>query len=210
MTATHCVASSTTVTIAIANSFVTCNRNAGISASGDGIFQLTAVAISRIDFTLGYGIADGSLIQVRALSNTNLAYAQPVAVGAVTSAGLTQSVPNFSAGFPQVTSSFSGCTLANLGNVNAVHYSRKNSVRTLTNSGLGVDGLSGCGGNSGGTAMDEQACVLYGVLSASYVGCSGGTNTNFYSRLVASTAENGVPFLSLAAGLVANQVVFVN
>jgi len=102
MTATHCVASSATDTIVIANSFVTCNRDAGVSPSGDGIFQPTAVSISRIDFNVGYGLTDGSLIQVRALSNTNLAYAKPVSVGAVTSAGLSASVPNFSAGFPQV------------------------------------------------------------------------------------------------------------
>lgn len=103
ITATHCVAKSVTNTIQLANSFVTCNRDAGVSAQGDGVFEPTAVAMSRIDFTLGYGLADGSLIQLRALSNTNLAYAKPVAVGAVTTAGLSQSVPNLSAGFPQVT-----------------------------------------------------------------------------------------------------------
>jgi len=210
ITATHCVAESVTNTIQLANSFVTCNRDAGVSAQGDGVFEPTAVAMSRIDFTLGYGLADGSLIQLRALSNTNLAYAKPVAVGAVTTAGLSQSVPNLSAGFPQVTQQFEGCTQANLGNVLAIHYSRVNMVRTLTSSGLQIAGLSGCGGNSGGTMMDEQACVLFGVLSASALACVGGTSSNFYARIVASANEVGVPFLSLVGGLASGQVVFVN
>jgi len=103
------------------------------------------------------------------------------------------------------------CNLANLGDVNAIHYSRITAVRTLTNTGIQVSGLSGCGGNSGGTVMDENACVLFGVLSASAISCTGaGTSSNFYSRIVASAAEVGVPFLSLTAGLVSGQVVFVN
>lgn len=36
------------------------------------------------------------------------------------------------------------------------------------------------------------------------------TSSNIYSRIVASAKEVGVPFLDLAAGLVAGQVVFVN
>ena len=211
ITATHCVAKSAATTISLANSFVTCNRNAGVSAQGgDGVFQPTAVAISRIDFNVGFGLTDGSLIQLRALSNTDLAYAKPVAVGAVTPVGLSQSVPNFSAGFPQVYDRLEGCTQADLGNVDAVHYSRVNTVRSLTSSGIQITGLSGCGGNSGGTIMDEQACVLFGVLSASAVSCGRGTSSNIYSRIVASATEVGVPFFSLAGGLVSGQVVFVN
>ena len=209
LTATHCVASSATDIMSLAGSYVTCNRDAGISAQGDGIFQPTALTMSRIDFNLGYGITDGSLIQLRALSNTNLAYAKPVAVGVVTNAGIAQSVPNFSAGFPQVAP-FEGCTLANLGNVDAIHYSRINAVRTLTNDGLAVAGFSGCGGNSGGTVMDEGACVQWGVLSASYLSCTNGVSSNIYSRIVATLGEAGVPFLSLVSGLVAGQRLFVN
>jgi len=213
MTATHCVARSASDTLLLSKSFVSCNRDAGLDPpQGDGIFEPTAVAMSRVDFNVGSGLTDGSLIHLRALSNTNLAFAKPVAVGAVTSAGLAQSVPIYSAGFPQVDPRFAGCTESNLGNVNAIHYSRRTTVRTLTNNGIQIPNLSACNGNSGGTMMDEQACVLFGVLSASATSCLPiiGTSFNLYSRIVASAAENGVPFLSLAAGLVAGQVAFVN
>ena len=204
------MASNAATIMSLSNSFVTCNRDGGLYKQGDGIFEPTALTMSRIDFAVGFGIKDGSLIQLRALSNTNLAYAKPVAVGAITSAGLAQSVPNFSAGFPQVTQNFEGCTLANLINPNAIHYSRVTAVRTLTSSGIQVPGVSGCGGNSGGTVMDEAACVQWGVLSASDTTCSNGASSNFYSRIVATVAENGVPFPALASGLVAGQTLFVN
>ena len=219
LTATHCVARSSIATdiMLLTSSFVTCNRDAGVpspsSKQGDGIFQPTALTMSRIDFTLGYGIKDGALIQLLALSNTNLAYAKPVAVGAVTNAGLAANVPNFSAGFPQVDDGpgrIPTCTAANLGNTNAIHYSRKNAVRTLVNIGIQVPGFSGCGGNSGGTVMDEAACVQWGVLSATSTLCNNGASTNTYSRIVATLNEVGVPFLSLASGLVAGQTLFVN
>jgi hypothetical protein len=133
-----------------------------------------------------------------------------VAVGAVTTTGLTQTVPNFSAGFPQIDDSrFEGCNAANLGNPLAIHFSRVISTRTLTSSGLQIPLLSACGGNSGGTMIDEEARVLFGV-SASSVSCVGGTSSNYYSRIVAMATEEGVPFLSLAGGLVSGQVVFVN
>jgi hypothetical protein len=204
--ATHCVAVSETDTIVLAKSFVNCNRDAGLSAPGNGAFQRTVVAMFKIDFAIRYGLKSGFLI---ALLDTRIVYAQPVAVGAVTTAWLSQSVPNFSAGFPQVDQRFEGCTQANLGNVLSIHYSRLSTTLSLTSSGIQIARLSACGGNSGGTMIDEEARVLFGV-SASSVSCVGGTSSNYYSRIVAMATEEGVPFLSLAGGLVSGQVVFVN
>ena len=47
-------------------------------------------------------------------------------------------------------------------------------------------------------------------LSASYNSCNNGVSSNIYSRIVATLGEVGVPFLSLASGLVAGQTLFVN
>jgi len=216
MTATHCVARAETDLMVLTKSFVSCDRDAGLNTASDGVFQPVAVAMSKIDFGIRYGLRDGSLIQVLALADTRLGFALPVAVGAVTTTGLTQSVPNFSAGFPQIDDSrFEGCNAVNLGNSLAIHFSRVISTRTLTSSGLQILRLSGCGGNSGGTMIDEQACVLFGVLSASSISCVAGTSSNYYSRIVAGANANGVPvegvpFLALAGGLISGQVVFVN
>ena len=216
MTATHCVARTETDLMVLTKSFVSCDRDAGIDTASNGVFEPVAVAMSKIDFAIRYGLRDGSLIQVLALADTRLGFALPVAVGAVTTTGLTQSVPNFSAGFPQIDDSrFEGCNAVNLGNPLAIHFSRVISTRTLTSSGLQIPRLSACGGNSGGTMIDEQACVLFGVLSASSISCVAGTSSNYYSRIVASATENGVPvegvpFLALAGGLISGQVVFVN
>lgn len=210
LTATHCVARSLDNTIVLSKSFVSCDRDEGISTASKGVFQPVAVTMSKIDFGLGYGLKDGSLIQMLALADTNVAYAQPVAVGAVTLSGLSQSVPNFSAGFPQIGTQFEGCTAANLGNQLAIHYSRVISTRALTGSGIQIPRLSACGGNSGGTMLDEQACVLFGVLSASSVSCVDGKSSNYYSRIVADGDVEGVPFLTLAQNLVSGQVKFVN
>ena len=90
-----------------------------------------------------------------------------------------------------------------------VERERKKREEVLS-SGIAVPGVSGCGGNSGGMVMDEGACVQWGVLSASYNSCNNGVSSNIYSRIVATLGEVGVPFLSLASGLVAGQTLFVN
>ena len=211
MTATHCLARTETDLMVLTKSFVTCDRDAGLNAPSNGFFQPVAAAMSRINFDVRYGLKDGALIQLLALADTRLSFALPVAVGAVTTTGLTQTVPNFSAGFPQIDDSrFEGCNAANLGNPLAIHFSRVISTRTLTSSGLQIPLLSACGGNSGGTMVDEQACVLFGVLSASSVSCVAGTSSNYYSRIVSTVGEEGVPFLTLAGGLISGKVIFLN
>ena len=164
-----------------------------------------------IDFSQGYGITDGAFILVAPQSNTNLAYASPrLAIAAIKSSYFSTSVPNYSAGFPQVDSRLEGCTSANLGSVSALHYSRKTAARTLVSTGIQIGGISGCGGNSGGPLVDEAACVVYGVLSSTTVACSGGTNYNSWSRLSTTGGGGGVNVPGLSAALSAGAINFVS
>jgi len=185
------------------------------------VFRTTGVAISNIDFARGYGVADGALIQLAPLSNTNVAaYAIPIGVGAVTSPALaagTTSSTTYSAGFPQVVAGLQGCTSANLGDTQSLHYARSpaGASRVLTANGIAIEGVPGCGGNSGGALVDEGSCLLYGVLSATLVNCAaaangGQINTNFYSRIVLpGGGVPGVPLQTLASVLAVGQAVFV-
>lgn len=128
----------------------------------------------------GYGIADGAFILVAPQSDTNPSYAARLAIGAIMSTYFSTSVPNYSAGFPQVDNSFTGCSAGNLGDTSALHYARRNEARTLVSTGIRVGGIPACGGNSGGPLVDEDACVVYGVLSSATVGCSGGYGLIFF------------------------------
>lgn len=101
-----------------------------------------------------------------------MAYAQRLAIAAIKSNYFSTSVPNYSAGFPQVDSRLEGCTSANLGNTAALHFSRRTAARTLVSTGIQIGGISGCGGNSGGPLVDESACVVYVKTSFSLFFCS--------------------------------------
>jgi len=159
--ASHCAAEDLSTPLSLASSYVTCNRDSGASG-GDGIFRATGAAISVINFSTGYGITDGAFILVSALQTTNLAYAQPLAIAAIKSNYFSTAVPNYSGGFPQVDTRLEGCTSAALGNTAALHFSRRTAARTLVSTGIQIGGISGCGGNSGGPLVDENACVVYG------------------------------------------------
>ena len=219
LSASHCAALSATNAMHLPSSYVNCNRNGGALSTSDGVFRTSAVAISNIDFSKGYGVTDGSVMLLTPLSNTNVAaYAVPVTVGAISSAALGSgtAVPTYSAGFPQVVNSLQGCTSAPLGDTQALHYARSSAyARVLTTNGIGIDGVPGCGGNSGGALMDENACVLYGVLSATLVNCGNAangqpTNTNFYSRIVVpGSGATGVPLQALVNALTVGSAVFV-
>jgi len=112
-------------------------------------------------------------------------------------------VPDFKAGFPAITNRSEGCTQENIGDANALKYLRENAIRNIDSRfELFIGRLSSCPGNSGGTLMDRQACVLYGVFSGSYGQCDEVANAVFFFRIVGTAAENEVHFLSLAAGLV--------
>lgn len=193
--------------MSLSNSYVTCNRGSG---GTDGIFRATGAAISLIDFSQGYGITDGAFILVSPMSNTNLAYAARMAIGAIKSNYFSTSVPNYSAGFPQVDSRLEGCTSANLGNTASLHYSRKTAARSLVSTGIQIGGISGCGGNSGGPLVDENACVVYGVLSSTTVACSGAINYNSWSRLSTTGGGGGVNVPGLSAALAAGQISFLS
>ena len=205
--ATHCAAENANTALSLADSYVTCNRASGAT---DGIFRATGAAISLIDFTQGYGITDGAFILVAPQSNTNLGYAARLAIGAIKSSYFSTSVPNYSSGFPQVDTRLEGCTSANLGNVAALHYSRKNSARSLVSTGIQITGMPACGGNSGGPLVDENACVVYGVLSSTTVACSGGTNSNSWSRLSTTGGGGGVNVPGLSAALFSGAINFVS
>lgn len=217
--ASHCAALSATSPMDLSLSYVNCNRNGGALSTSDGVFRTSAVAISNIDFNRGYGVTDGSVILLTPLSNTNVAaYAVPFAVGAVSSAALGSgtAVPTYSAGFPQVMSSLQGCSSETLGDTQALHYARSSSYpRVLTGNGIAIDGVPGCGGNSGGALIDENACVLYGVLSATLVNCGAAANgqpinTNFYSRIVVPGSNvAGVPLQAMVNALNPGSAVFV-
>ena len=219
LTASHCAALTSTNAMHLPSSYVNCNRNGGALSTSDGVFRTSAAAISNIDFSRGYGVADGAAILLTPLSNTNVAaYAVPVAVGAVTSTALGSgvAVPTYSAGFPQVIPSLQGCTSAVLGDTQSLHYARSSAyARVLTSNGIAIDGVPGCGGNSGGALMDEGACVLYGVLSATLVNCGAAANgqpinTNFYSRIVVpGSGVAGVPLQALVSALNVGSAVFV-
>jgi hypothetical protein len=219
LSASHCVALTATNAMHLPSSYVNCNRNGGSLSSSDGVFRTSAVAISNIDFNRGYGITDGSVVLLTPLSNTDVAaYAVPVAVGAVSSAalGTPSAVPTYSAGFPQVVAGLQGCTAANLGDTQALHYARSSAhPRVLTSYGVAIDGVPGCGGNSGGAVVDEDACVLWGVLSATLVNCGAAANgqpinTNFYSRIVVpGSGVSGVPLQALISSLAVGSAVFV-
>jgi hypothetical protein len=163
-----------------------------------------------IDFSLGYGITDGAFILVAPMSNTNLAYAARLAIGAIKSNYFSTSVPNYSGGFPQVDPRLEGCTSAKVGSVGALHFSRRTAARSLVSTGIQIAGISGCGGNSGGPLVDESACVVYGVLSSTTVACSGGTNYNSWSRLSTTGGGGGVNVPGLSAALSAGTVNFVS
>lgn len=219
LSASHCAALSATNPMHLPSSYVNCNRNGGALSTSDGVFRASAVAISNIDFSRGYGVTDGSVTLLTPLSNTNVAaYAVPVAVGAVSSAALGSGapVPTYSAGFPQVVPGLQGCTSAVLGDTQALHWARSSVYpRVLTANGIAIDGVPGCGGNSGGALVDENACVLYGVLSATLVNCGAAANgqpinTNFYSRIVVpGSGAAGVPLQALINSLTVGSAVFV-
>lgn len=219
LSASHCAALSATNPMHLPSSYVNCNRNGGALSTSDGVFRASAVAISNIDFSRGYGVTDGSVTLLTPLSNTNVAaYAVPVAVGAVSSAALGSGVPvpTYSAGFPQVVPGLQGCTSAVLGDTQALHWARSSTyARQLTANGIAIDGVPGCGGNSGGALVDENACVLYGVLSATLVNCGAAANgqpinTNFYSRIVVpGSGATGVPLQALINALSVGSAVFV-
>lgn len=220
LTASHCTALAANNPMHLPSSYVNCNRVVS-GGTSDGVFRTTGVAISNIDFARGYGVADGALIQLAPLSNTNVAaYAIPIGVGAVTSPALaagTTSSTTYSAGFPQVVAGLQGCTSANLGDTQSLHYARSpaGASRVLTANGIAIEGVPGCGGNSGGALVDEGSCLLYGVLSATLVNCAaaangGQINTNFYSRIVLpGGGVPGVPLQTLASVLAVGQAVFV-
>lgn len=229
LTASHCAALAADNPMHLPSSYVNCNRAGSGSGSStttnsDGVFRTAGVAISNIDFARGYGVSDGALIQLAPLSNTNVAaYAIPMAVGAVTSPALASgttppSSSTYSGGFPQVVPGLQGCTLATLGgDAQSLHYARSpgGASRVLTANGIAIEGVPGCGGNSGGALVDEGACVLYGVLTATLVNCAaaangGQINTNFYSRIVLpGSGLPGVPLQTLASVLAVGQAVFV-
>jgi len=207
LTAAHCVGSDSNNLAELSQSFVDCNRG-----GSDGLFPLAGMAImGSFDYGVGFGVDDGALLLVEPLQDTNLGFAPPLrAVGAVTEAGLQESVPNYSAGFPQVSARFQGCTAANLPDTEALYFSRLDSVREVGQLDMvGIEGLSVCGGNSGGPLVDEFACVQMGIVSAGRVNCVAGLNAIFYSRIVPDGSGNGVDFLSLAQNLQDGEIIFV-
>lgn len=93
------------VYIDISRSFVQCNLTPNAK---DGTFKVVAASFSAFDQTF-YEEAnlfanltpyDGAVLQLQALADTNLAYAQPFAVAAITDQGLQQSSSMYAPGYP--------------------------------------------------------------------------------------------------------------
>lgn len=206
LTAAHCVGINRNILADLTGSSVDCNRD-----GQDGLFAVLGMTImDSYDFAGGFGVDDGALLLLEPLQDTDLSYANPLrAVGAVTEAGLLETVPNYSAGFPQEDGGLDGCTSVNLPESEAIYYSRLSAFRGIFSDGMiEINGLSGCSGNSGGPLVDESACVQMGILSATNTFCSS-ANSNFYARITTANSGPGVKFLALAGNLQEGEILFV-
>jgi len=206
------------VYIDISRSFVQCNLTPNAK---DGTFKVVAASFSAFDQTF-YEEAnlfanltpyDGAVLQLQALADTNLAYAQPFAVAAITDQGLQQSSSMYAPGYPVptlVSAATEGCTASNLNPVDTLRYMRKTATPVLVFPGaLGIEKVDGCQGNSGGPLIDEAACVAYGVFSAVAADCSAGISISVFSRIVADAATPGVNLPAIIAALKFGQTVLL-
>ena len=224
-TAAHCAVNGTNSPFLITSplvpnefiSFVQCNQTSGVSDKGSGYFSVIGATIdANFDATnfAQTNAYDGTLLLVKPLSGTDLNFAQPYYAAAITTSGLGVTRSNYNGGFPAEDNRLEGCASppldSGLGEV--LFYSRDEvQVQSSGVQGIFVNGFSGCGGNSGGPIMAEDACVTYGSLSAATVACNAdGESFLVYSRIVtASSTDPGVDLEALISNLAEGDPVFV-
>ncbi len=198
-------------------SFVQCDQTNGVFDKGPGYFSVIGATIDgQFDATnfSQTGAYDGVLLLVKPLSGTDLNFAEPYYAAAITTSGLGITRSNYNGGFPGNDTRLVGCSSPPLGSGlgELLFYSRDNvQVQSSASQGLFLEGFSGCGGNSGGPLMAEEACVTYGSLSGGSVACdTAGKSLLVYSRIITSTSTDpGVDLEALITNLAEGNPVVV-
>ena len=202
-------------------SFVQCDQRRGTEPffdfQGPGYFSVVGGAIDgQFDSTNfdNTNVYDGTLLLVSPLADTDLKFAEPFYAAAITSSGLGITRSNYNGGFPAEDNRLVGCSSPPLapGIGKLLFYSRDEvQVQSSGVQGIFVNGFSGCGGNSGGPILAEDACVTYGSLSAASIGCNANSESYLvYSRIVTSSSTDpGVDLGALISNIAVGNVIVV-